>query len=123
MTETPANRSDLVVHAIGRAAWQAARVGPDEVLRPASLEEEGFIHLSTPAQIAGVCNALYADRTDLVLLVVDPSQLPAELVWEDCYETGQDFPHLYAALPVAAVVDVIDYSPVDHGRFAPPRLA
>lgn len=107
-----------VVHAIAADVW--AR-GADPV-RPASLALEGFVHLSTPAQIAGVCSSLYADRTDLVLLVVDPDRLPLPLVWEDCYETGQDFPHHYGPLPRAAVVDVLDYTPDADGRFPPPLI-
>ncbi len=109
---------DVVVHAIGRADW----AGAGDAVVPASLAAEGFVHLSRPDQIAGVCNSLYGDRTDLVLLVVDPALLPAPLVWEDCYDTGQAFPHLYAALPRSAVLQVVDYPQDPDGRFGPPRL-
>ncbi|CAN5155710.1 DUF952 domain-containing protein [soil metagenome] len=107
-----------VVHALGRAEW--ASVG--DAVRPPSLQTERFVHLSTTAQIAGVATALFHGRTDLVLLVVDPDRLPLPLVWEDCYESGRDFPHLYAALPVAAVTAVLDYAPGPDGVFTPPTL-
>ncbi len=112
------HQEGLVVHAIGAGDW--AQAGDD--VRPVSLTTEGFIHLSRPDQIAGVCNALYADRDDLVLLLVDPAELPEKLVWEDCYDTGQAFPHLYAPLPRGAVVDVKDYPRNADGTFATPEL-
>ncbi|WP_370325495.1 DUF952 domain-containing protein [Euzebya sp.] len=107
-----------VVHAIGAEEWAAA----GEAVRPPSLESEGFIHLSTPSQIAWVCDQRYADRDDLVLLVVHPDDLPIDLVWEDCEEVGQDFPHLYAPLPRTAVQAVLDYRPGPDGRYPPPEL-
>ena len=109
-----------VGHAIGRDDW--ALVGEDDDVRPESLAEEGFIHLSTPEQIAQVCNERFAGRTDLLLLVVDPRALPAPLVWEDSYGAGEVFPHLYAPLPRTALIDVIDYQPIDDGRFTTPAL-
>lgn len=107
-----------VLHAIARQDWDEAT---DEV-RPASLADEGFIHLSAPSQIAAVCRQRFAGREDLVLLVVDPAALPLPLVWEDSYGAGQAFPHLYAPLPTAAVTAVIDYRPGRDGSFAPPSL-
>ena len=107
-----------VVHAMARGEWDGVR----REVRPASLAAEGFIHLSTPEQIAWVCTERFAGREDLVLLVVDPRRLPVPLVWEDCYDTGQAFPHLYAPLPVTAVTAVLDYRPGADGRFGSPTL-
>ena len=48
-----------------------------------TLEEEGFIHCSTPEQVARGAGRYYAGvRRDLVLLTVDPERLPAPLRWE-----------------------------------------
>lgn len=108
----------LVVHAITRQDWLATA---DEV-RPASLAEEGFIHFSAPSQIARVANARLRDLDDLVLLVVPVERLPQPLVWEDSYGAGEEFPHLYAPLPVGAVDRVIDFSPGPDGDYQPPDL-
>ena len=44
----------------------------------------------------------------LVLLTVDPSLLGSQLIVEDPFPGApQRFPHVYAPIPVAAVVDTI----------------
>ena len=92
-------------------------------LAPPSLLSQGFVHLSTPAQVALPANALYAGRDDLVLLVIDPARLPGELRWEPGRPedpADMQFPHHYAPLPVASVVAVVPYRPGADGRYAAP---
>lgn len=91
-------------------------------LRPASLSEQGFVHLSRPDQIAWVAGQRFAGRTDLVLLVIDADALDAPLLWEDTEGAGQDFPHLYGPLPMAAVRDVRPYRPGPDGTFPDPAV-
>ena len=78
--------------------------------RGRSLAEEGFIHCSFADQVEAIANRYYADLDELVLLTVDPSLLGgglgSELVVEDPFPGApQRFPHVYAPIPVAAVVD------------------
>lgn len=71
-----------------------------------TLEEQGFVHCSSAAQVAGVLGRYYAtyDR-DLVLLTLDPSRLASPLVWEvGNATTGEEFPHLYGPITPDAVV-------------------
>ena len=70
-----------------------------------SLEDVGFIHLSTAEQWPGVLGRFYGNHTgDLVLLSVDPDLLDAELRWEAPHpESSELCPHLFGPLPVAAV--------------------
>ncbi len=63
-----------------------------------TLEEEGFIHCSTEAQLRQTADRYYAGRSDVVLLTVDP-----ELVGTEIRVEG-GFPHIYGPLPTAAVV-------------------
>jgi uncharacterized protein (DUF952 family) len=109
-----------LVHICAAADWAAAqRVGEQ---RPASLADVGFVHLSTPEQVHLPANRLYAGRTDLVLLHLDPDRLGAPLRWEPGSSTDPTamlFPHLYGPLPVAAVIAVTRYLPGRDGRFAP----
>ncbi|UCG26060.1 MAG: DUF952 domain-containing protein [Chloroflexota bacterium] len=107
-----------LLHIADREEWAAAAQAGQ--YRPASLEEEGFIHCSLPEQIVPVADASYRARHGLVLLVVDPAVVPAELRFEACYEGGQEFPHIYGSLPVEAVVQVLEFEPGQDGRFALP---
>ena len=67
---------------------------------------DGFIHLSTQAQVRGTLERHFSGQRGLVLLRVAVDRLPAaELRWEPARD-GQLFPHVYGALPVSAVVEV-----------------
>jgi len=76
-----------------------------EHYEPAGLAAEGFIHLCTGDQLAGVVERYYQGRDDLILLTVDDERLGADLVWEDLPGSGEEFPHVYGQLPLAAVVE------------------
>lgn len=94
-------------------------------IAPASLEEAGFVHLSTPEQVALPAQRLFAGRHDLQLLVLDPAALERagiEVRWEPGVPGDPEsmrFPHAYGALPASAVLDVVDYRPGPEGFTAP----
>ncbi|MCE2563677.1 DUF952 domain-containing protein [Komagataeibacter sp. FNDCF1] len=65
---------------------------------------DGFIHLSTGEQVMGTLDRHFAGREGLMLVAVDLDLLaPALVRWEPS-RGGQLFPHLYATLPMKAVV-------------------
>ena len=72
--------------------------------RGMSLDEVGFIHCSTHAQIETTANRFYGDLSELVLLTIDPLVVPSDILWEPP-APGVDelFPHIYGTLPIAAV--------------------
>lgn len=83
-----------------RAEWQAARAAG--FYEGSAVDRaDGYIHLSTSAQLAETARRHYAGRTGLVLVAVDPAALGADLRWEPS-RGGALFPHLYAPLPVSA---------------------
>jgi uncharacterized protein (DUF952 family) len=90
-----------VYHLALRHAWEAA-VGDGQPYRRStidrSLDDEGFIHCSYLDQVQGVADRFYRGRTDVVLLVIDPSKVQAEIRTENL------FPHIYGPLPIDAVV-------------------
>lgn len=105
-----------VLHVTTGSAWWAA-VDGDGLLRPPSLELEGFVHCCTDDQLDGVLRRFWPDRTDAVVLRLEVSALPADqLRWEAPAhpdgspateeEAGHRFPHLYGPVPTAAVVSV-----------------
>lgn len=72
-----------------------------------TLEQQGFIHLSFPNQLATVAAAHYAEVSEpLVVLEIDRTALGSAVAVEPGDDGGDLFPHLYGPLPVAAVVRV-----------------
>jgi uncharacterized protein (DUF952 family)/mannose-6-phosphate isomerase-like protein (cupin superfamily) len=92
-----------VYRVLSSAEWQRARMdgefhGAEHDLR------DGFIHFSSADQLAATLRAHYAGVADLVLLYVRVEAVPPSAAWR--WERSRDgalFPHLYTALPVAAV--------------------
>ena len=64
---------------------------------------DGFIHFSTAEQARETAAKWFAGRGDLTLAAVDAEALGDDLRWEPS-RGGALFPHLYAALPMSAVV-------------------
>lgn len=104
-----------MLHFAARDEWSAAEATGD--YRPAAMASDGFIHLSFGHQLGRVATERVRGATDLVLLVVDPSGLEADLRIE------QGFPHLYRAIPVPSVPLVVDLPPKADGSFEVPEPA
>ena len=91
--------------------------------RPSPGREQRSSTCPRPDQVALPANRLYAGRDDLLLLVIDPARLTAEVRWEPGVPTdpaSMEFPHLYGPLPVAAVTNVVPWRPGADGVFAEP---
>lgn len=112
---------DLIYHLALRDEWLQVVNSAVDYRRSTlgrSLEDEGFIHCSFAQQVQGIADLVYYGREDVVLLVIDRSQLRTEVRVENLERGGQTFPHIYGPLPVEAVVEVKDV-PVDAaGRLA-----
>ncbi|MCE2574460.1 DUF952 domain-containing protein [Komagataeibacter sp. FNDCR2] len=65
---------------------------------------DGFIHLSAAAQVTATLDRHFGGQDGLMLVAVDLGLLdPSAVRWEPS-RGGQLFPHLYAVLPIGAVV-------------------
>lgn len=64
---------------------------------------DGFIHFSTASQLAETLRLYYAGQDGLLLIAVDDSVMGPALKWEHAPSRGEDFPHLFAPLPLSAV--------------------
>lgn len=111
---------ELLVHLIEPAAWDAAR--RTDHIRPTSLDDVGFVHLCHPRQLSDVVGRHYADRSDLVVLVLDAEALGAEVRWEESHP-GEHYPHLYGPLPIAAVLEAHPWAPDPAGRWPAPPVS
>ncbi|MEU4477477.1 DUF952 domain-containing protein [Micromonospora sp. NPDC023966] len=65
--------------------------------------QDGFVHLSAADQVVETARRVFAGVTGLTVLAVDEVRLGDALRWE-VSRGGALFPHLYAALPVDAVL-------------------
>jgi uncharacterized protein (DUF952 family) len=68
---------------------------------------DGFIHFSNAAQVVASVARHRAGQDGLVIVEVDALQLGPALRWEPS-RGGALFPHLYGALPFAAITRVAD---------------
>ncbi|MGC9358485.1 MAG: DUF952 domain-containing protein, partial [Anaerolineae bacterium] len=109
----------MILHITTRAQWTATRT--TGTYRGDTLESDGFIHCSKSEQVVDVAESHFQDRKDLVLLCIDEERLDAEVRYEDCYDAGETFPHIYGPLNVDAVIKVIDFPPNPDGSFTLPR--
>ena len=66
---------------------------------------DGYIHFSTAEQLEETLAKHFAGQTDLLIITVESESFGAALKWEPS-RGGQLFPHLYAALPVSAALEV-----------------
>lgn len=69
--------------------------------------QDGFIHFSTAAQVGETAARHFAGQDGLKLVAVATAPLGAALRWEPS-RGGDLFPHLYAPLPLSAVLWVKD---------------
>jgi uncharacterized protein (DUF952 family) len=113
--------SVTILHFCSRLDWQAA-VAAGEYSAD-TLATEGFIHCSTAELVHVPANLLARGRTDLVLLEIDETRLaepPRDEPGDPSDPASPVFPHIYAPIPVAAVVRVHDFPPGADGSFTVP---
>jgi len=93
---------DRLVYKIApRPLWEAAEM--TGVFAGASIDfEDGFIHLSSGAQVRETARLYFAGQEDLLLIGIDAAALGDALKWEPS-RGGDLFPHLYGPLEFTAV--------------------
>ena len=78
----------------------------ERVFRGAPVDiADGYIHLSAAAQLEETIAKYFAGQTGLVIAEVDLVQLGDAVRWEPA-RGGALFPHIYAELPIHAVIAV-----------------
>ncbi len=100
--------------------WARARADGEYAIstRGLTLAEQGFIHGSTAAQVAGVANMFYQGVPDLLVLVIDPGRLRSEVRFEAVPGLDEQFPHIYGPIDIDAVVRTRPLEPGPDGHFS-----
>ncbi len=83
---------------------------------------DGFIHLSTAAQVRETAAKHFGGQRDLLLIAVDEDALGPELRYERS-RGGELFPHVYGSLPLSAVRWVKPLPLDADGRHVVPELS
>ena len=109
----------LIYHIATAADWDRAQHDGQYTMSTLgrTLAEEGFIHASAAAQVAPVANAFYQGVPDLLLLVIDPALVAAEIRYEHVPGQEQPYPHIYGPLNLDAVVETRPFEPRPSGTF------
>jgi uncharacterized protein (DUF952 family) len=87
-----------IFHIVARGAWSAA----GDQYRPASLDDEGFIHFSFAEQVRATVDRYYRNVPNLIVVEVDPARL--------AYKIENGFPHVYGPVPTSAAVRTYELS-------------
>lgn len=95
----------MILHIAVRDEWEAA-VAAGGPYAPGGYPIDGFVHCSSTTQVAGTLGTWFAGRTDLVLLRLDEAVVGPDVVMEPG-SLGEDelFPHLFALVPLDAVLE------------------
>lgn len=102
------------------SAWREAerqgafRGSPDDI-------RDGYIHFSTPSQVAETARKHFFGQTGLFLVAVDADVLGGALRWESS-RNDELFPHLYGELDLGAVLDVQEMHARSDGTHEIPEL-
>lgn len=98
MSETPT----VIYKIVPDALWQEAKQAG--VFKGAAIDlQDGYIHFSTAQQVEETALRHFTGQDDLLLIAVDGGALGDRLVFEPS-RGGDLFPHLYADLPLNAVL-------------------
>ena len=81
-------------------------------------KRDGFIHMSTAAQLQGTFDKHYTQGDVVILAAVRLADVEESVKWE-VSRGGAAFPHIYGPLPLSAVEQHWPLSPDPKGRYAP----
>ncbi len=111
----------LILHITTAPEWAVAQAAGE--YRAPSLDTEGFIHCSTPAQVVHVGDWFYREVPELVLLCVDPGALTSAVLWEASTDAfAGEFPHVYGPIALEAVRAVVPWERGEDGFDIPPEV-
>lgn len=82
---------------------------------------DGFIHMSTAAQLQGTLDKHYTQGDVVILAAIRLVDVADSVKWE-VSRGGAEFPHIYGPLPLSAVEKHWPLSSDAKGRYAVPEL-
>lgn len=92
----------MIYHVTDKESWEKALI--NQCYTHPSLELEGFIHMSTKNQVAGVLERYFKNQTNLIVLHIEEQLLKADVRYELSPSLQEEFPHVYGVINLDAVV-------------------
>jgi uncharacterized protein (DUF952 family) len=90
----------LIYHIVLPEIWEHLNA---EIYKPASLDDEGFVHCSFREQLDGVIERYYSNAESLIVLELETDRLMSRVINEP--STGNEiYPHIYGPINLDAVV-------------------
>ena len=97
--------SEYIYHVTTLKEWEEAKAKNEYT--PVNYLKEGFINCSIEKQVPGVLDRFYKNQTGLVNLKIDKSKVQRPVLFELAHDLDELFPHIYGALNIDSVVEVI----------------
>jgi len=89
--------------------------------KPASLENEGFIHCSRINQLVRVAQNHYRHSNGIFIMAVESTQAGNPVIFEDLYNLGEKYPHIYGSIEMTAVKNIYPMAETADGFLLPER--
>lgn len=109
----------MIYHITTSLEWNVAQ--QRGVYTTESLAVLGFIHCSHRDQVLPTVDIYFTGQDDLLILCIDPAQLTAPLREDEAPARHENFPHIYGALNLAAVVAALPLTLNGEGKFVLPE--
>lgn len=109
----------MIIHILKKEEWERAKI--EGIYRGDTLDTDGFIHCSPVEKIVDVANYNFKGKKGLILLCIDEDKVISEIKWEDLYNEGRNYPHIYGELNIDSVIEVFDFEPKENGCFELPE--
>jgi uncharacterized protein (DUF952 family) len=110
----------VIYHITHRADWE--RAAQLRLYMADTLASQGFIHCSTAEQVIRTANNFYLGQPHLILLCIEESLVKAPIQYENLEGGAEQFPHIYGALNLDAVLKAVDLPPRIDGKFQMPAI-
>jgi uncharacterized protein (DUF952 family) len=110
----------MIFHITHKSDWERAL--QVRLYMADSLSSQGFIHCSTAEQVLQTAHRFYLGQPHLMLLCIEESLVKAPIQYENLEGGSEQFPHIYGALNLDAVLKVVDLTPGPNGTFQMPMV-
>ena len=105
----------IILHCLLESTWESYK--NKAVYGERYMETEGFIHCSDIHTFHKVAPNFKNVTEPMVLLCIDTEKLNPLVKWEDLYNDGTEYPHIYGLLNINCVVNVLPFLRDENGDF------